>query len=282
MADEQERVTPTSLESPSDATLPPAPLAASQVEEAAASPPETTAPDAAGDQARPNLVPAAALAEARKETRAAKQYAQQLEATVRELYQRQAQPAPAPAAAPKLEEDPRLREASLLQDYYKGDQPDLERAQKWRDYIRQEATDIAAKMVQPIVQQTTAERSQQNRRLAEETTTPEGRKPRKEVVDLIWKNLDPAFTGDPSVAPWLAALAVGLDMLGGEPASALPKAQPASGTPPLHTESPGAARHAGGPVSDVERSLIGTTMTNERYKELTTEFKRGRPTKLEP
>lgn len=189
----------------------------------------------------------------------------------------------ATADKPSPTADPELVELARSLDYFtaKGE-PDIERAAKHAEIIERRARQVAEKMMAPLAQTSAQERSAANYTRALTTRAPDGRSPRPETLTWMWRNLPAAYTADPAVSQILPALALGLDLLGGQ--QSLPPAPAPPGSPPLVTEpSRGVPRAtSGSPLSEIEQRVIGRgTINEQRYRELTANYKQGRPTILE-
>lgn len=236
-------------------------------------------------------VPLPALRAAREENRALKaqavdtdqlrQQIAQLQGNLETYQQLQRQPQqPAPVQTAPVADNPKLVKLARQMDYYKPDgAPDLDRAAVHLAQIREEATEIAQQLVQPLQQNAAQQQSAANYHNALRTVTPSGQKPKADTLTWMWRNLPAEYTADPRVAQVLPALALGLDALqgGSLPPQPLPPANA-----PLVTEASGNVPRSRTVITDTERAVLANRgITDDKYSKLTKDFRPGRTSTLE-
>jgi hypothetical protein len=288
-----------------DGTPPPDPSPISEpaapVAPAVAAAPPADDPDEADvqDVAGQKMVPYPALRAARDEARALKEkaakfdevstwYAQHkpyvdfLQANPDLLKPRQA-PAPAPAPTATPEQDEALVSLARTLDLYTPEgKPDAARAATIRNLVKSEAKTIAQEAVKPIAEMTTRERAQVNYQHALNVTMPNGQKPNPATLAAIWKNGDPNVLATADGAALAVMMAVGAEMMSGQPQTTpAPQPQP-PGQPPVVTE-PAGSRHVNrAPISEFEQRVMNIRgISPQKYAEYTKEFRAGQTNVLE-
>lgn len=180
------------------------------------------------------------------------------------------QTAPPEPTGPTAEERAELEEIARDNDYYKTDGSlDLERAQRQQARIYKAAEKIAGRAVEPLQRQTTADRSAAMLRNAKLTAAPDGSLPDPEILDGLWKQLDPALTAtrEGAIQVWRVAMgdsaALGKLVKKGATTTArepLP--------PPLLTEKAGGREHTGPTLTDADkRAAREMNMSDKEYAE---------------
>lgn len=240
------------------------------------------------------MVPLPALKAAREELKHAKaqlqassadvQYAQQNRGLLDFIKQhpevlapRQA-PVHAPAAA-----DPQLVELARALDYYKTDgSPDLDRAAKFSAIIDSTAEKKARAMVEPVAGTLLHQQSQRNWESAVQEKLPNGQPIDVKLLTSAWTDV----LQYPNAAHILAdpkAVKVIINTVKMQQleSGVLPQQPAAPGQAPVRTEAIGHAPRTKVVISEAERAIVGGRMTDQKYTELTKDFKPGRPNVLE-
>lgn len=173
--------------------------------------------------------------------------------------------------------DPRERAEleAIAKDYdlYQQDGSlDVARAQRIIARERRIAAEAAQQHVAPLAQQTVQEQARMNLMRAKATTKlPDGRDVHvdADVLEDIWRRLDPTLTATKEGAQWAFMTAVGASILTGAPTKpAQTLTEPP--TPPLYTEKAGGRDHPAHIVLDDHDKRIAKdlNMTEKEYAEM--------------
>lgn len=179
-------------------------------------------------------------------------------------------------AAPNPEEDTEAEEYAKLLDLYTPDgKPDIVRGKKGLAIQRGLAERAAQQHVAPLQQQTVTQQSSYNLARAKNTALPNGVKADPQVLDMVWRQLDPALTATKEGAMQALIAAVGYSQIAGQvgqppaqqQAQRAPNGQFAPLPPPIVTEAAGGK--VGGdnlPLSKHEKDYIKASgMTEKDY-----------------
>lgn len=278
----------------SEVVEPDASVAAAPVEEPIVETPADPDEADAIELPQGKMVPLPALKAAREELKHVKaqlqassadvQYAQQNRGLLDFIKQhpevlapRQA-PVHAPAAA-----DPQLVELARALDYYKTDgSPDLDRAAKFSAIIDSTAEKKARAMVEPVAGTLLHQQSQRNWESAVQEKLPNGQPIDVKLLTSAWTDV----LQYPNAAHILAdpkAVKVIINTVKMQQleSGVLPQQPAAPGQAPVRTEAIGHAPRTKVVISEAERAIVGGRMTDQKYTELTKDFKPGRPNVLE-
>jgi hypothetical protein len=169
--------------------------------------------------------------------------------------------------------------AKMLDLYTTDGKPDVRRAQMLRQFIDDAADAKAEARTKPMQESSLRERSGHNYQRALLTKAPDGRAPKREVLDALWARTDPSITATEEGASAVVATALGLSLLHG--AAGLPTAQPAA-TPALVTETPGSRTPNRPSLSPLDEKIMGIrNRSADDWGKLTRTFTAGRPNVLE-
>lgn len=253
-------------------------------------------PDSSQEGGKARLVPAAALAGARKELKDLKAElatakegsakADRLEQQMATLQQQIAQMQPyvqayqAAVQQPRQvveEDDTEAVELARTLDLYKADgTPDVDKAKKTLALMDKRAKQHAEQSVAPIHQMTIQQRSHYNLQRALATTLPDGSKPDPDVLKTLWGRVNVQVTADEDSAKHLVIQALGMTAMSG---GLKPKADAQRGADgkfakvdlpdPLHTERAGGRDTAPAmALSDAEkRAAKDLGLTEKEYLE---------------
>lgn len=198
-----------------------------------------------------------------------------------ELLRPQAAPPPsAPVGA-----DPQLTELARALDYYKSDgTPDLDRAAKFNSIIDTRAEQKARAMVEPVAGTLLHQQSERNWHAAVAEKLPNGQGINSNLLADAWRAVQQYPNGAQILADPRAVKVIvnTVKMQQMETGGQLPTPPPPTSGPPVKTEGQGNAPR--GPrvaITDTERAIVGGRMTDDKYAQLTKDFKPGRPNVLE-
>ena len=207
-----------------------------------------------------------------------KQYIAQLQHQVQQLQpQSAAYQAMVQAAQQQAPEDTSEAEeyARLLDLYTPDGKPDVERGTKGLAIQRKLAEQAAQQHVAPIQQHTTAHASAHNLLRAKNTELPGGVKADPQMLEHVWRQLDPALTATPEGAKQALIVAMGYSQLTGQLSAPSAPARPRtpSGqfqapTPPdpIFTEKAGgkSVDVVGGELSDADKKYCKANSISEK------------------
>lgn len=187
------------------------------------------------------------------------------------------------ASVPAAGDDPLLLELAQSLDYYKTDgSPDLVRAAKFGKILKREAETMARQMVEPVAGTLLHQQSQRNWEAAVQEKLPNGQPIDVKLLTSAWTDV----LQYPNAAHILAdpkAVRVILNTVKMQQLESgwTPQQPTAPGQAPVRTEPVGHAPRTKVVISEAERAIVGGRMTDQKYTELTKDFKPGRPNVLE-
>lgn len=259
------------------------PAAVAETPPAEAQPAEVDAVEVGGQK----YVPLAAVISERKEKQALKERAaiadrlEQENAQMRPYAQflaahpelMQPQPRQEVPATPTV--DPKALQIAKALDLYKPDgTPDVERAATLRQIVREDATEVSHKAVQPYQQTIEQQQSAHNFQSALTIKGANGQTPDPQILQSLWQSVPARLSADKGVAALLHAAALGFGK------GAAPVVPPPAG-PPVISEA--TVNRPGRPsVTTLDEAVAKHRgVSAESMAKLASGFTKGRPSPLE-
>lgn len=177
------------------------------------------------------------------------------------------------------QDDPRALEIAKGLDFYTAEgKPDVARGAAHLRLLREEARAIAAETVQPMVQDTTRQRSAANYQSLLQMKNAAGQPlVTEQALRAVWGTQPADLTAQPEVAAWLAMAALGKETWDKSHTKHVPVPPPA-----LETEGSGGNARTRQTISDLEEGIVKERgMTAAKWNEHTKGYQAGRGNVLE-